>query len=159
MEASPGTERLAPAKRKLGRQGKIIVSCIVIALIASSVVTAVYLVQSSVGVGCGCATIISMNKSSDAEHWTFTIAGVSPPQVLKNDVRVQLTNASGWFVINNESLTVASGTHGFSYIPASSVDQMSVGDVFILNKTTFGAGSTLRIISGDGTTTYADYTV
>jgi len=89
--------------------------------------------------------VIASQKSSDATNWKWQITAIGGGPILKSDVYVQLMNASG-YVIQTEMLTTASGTHGFSYTPASSVDHVSVGDLFRLSKD-YTIGCTMTLVT------------
>ena len=167
MEASQETEAEIPAaaKRKWIKRNKIIVmSSITISSLV--MLMAIWAVMSlSVNNSCACASIITLIRGSDANNWTFTIDGLSSTDghnfssTPTSEFKVSLTNGTGIGIIIEESLTIASGTHGFKYISASSLNHLSAGDIFSLNRTTYITGSTFAIISPDGIETYASYTV
>jgi len=140
MEASPETETeiTVPAKRKMSRRAKIIlltllaISLIVLALVLYEVVM-IYIYSQPSGPGA-IVPVISVTKSSNATTWTWAITAIGGVgSILKSNVYVQLKNASG-FIIGNEPLTVASGTHGLNYYSISTGDHIAVGDVFTLSR-------------------------
>ena len=68
--------------------------------------------------------------------------------IVKSEVYVQLKNASG-LVITSETLSYASGTHGFNYVAVSQGDYIAIGDVFSLSKD-YSSGSVLYILAIEG---------
>jgi hypothetical protein len=98
------------------------------------------------------------NKGADIDNFRWTIVAISgSATVWKSDVYVQLRNASG-FVITNEPITAASGTHGFKYEPVSSEDYIRVGDVLRLSKD-YAEGCTITLVTPGATWQYALLTV
>jgi len=120
-------------KRKMSSRRKIIDSIIVVLMIGL-VSISIYFIPSPPYVG-GINTIHTY-KSSTLTTYTWTVTAIGGTNyILKSDVYVQLKgNGSSMFIIATESLTDASGTHGFNYTPAFSGNYLAAGDVFSLSK-------------------------
>jgi hypothetical protein len=75
-------------------------------------------------------------KDSTATDTTWAVSQIFTSDrgpISKSDVYVTLHNASG-YIIQNESLATASGTHGFLYKPVNAGDYIALGDKFVLSK-------------------------
>jgi hypothetical protein len=160
MEASPETEMEipAPSKRKMSRRSRILAVFIIMfyLILLTSVVLYVYTLPRVPPPETEIHFVKSIN--STAYIWTITaILGGEKP--LKSDFYVQLKgNGSGTFIIATESLTHASGTHGFNYVPASSGEYLAAGDVFSLSKD-YLQGTTIALVTAGATGQYYILTV
>jgi len=145
------------AKRKMSNKRKIIASMIVVLMIGL-VSTTIYLIPSQPYVG-GIDTIYT-HKNSTLTTYTWTVTAIGGTNyILKSDVYVQLKgNGSSTFIIATESLTDASGTHGFKYTPAFSGNYLAAGDVFSLSKD-YLQGTTIILVPPPATGQYCVLTV
>jgi FlaG/FlaF family flagellin (archaellin) len=95
-------------------------------------------------------------KDSTATATTWAVSQIFTSDrgpISKSDVYVTLKNASG-FIMQNESLAAASGTHGFLYQPVNAGDYISLGDVFSLSKN-YQQGSSIELTTWDAKGQYA----
>jgi hypothetical protein len=137
----------------MSEKNKVAITVTAIAVI--SLVIAAYFILSP-SVDCLCKNpIITVDKSTTLTATTWTITNISKGvSILKNNVYIQLRNESG-LIIDNESLTTASGTHGFLYFSTTGITgpYISVGDIFSLSKD-YAQGSTIALMpTGNSSTT------
>ncbi len=154
MEASPEaeTENQVPTNKGRSRWGKfIILSILITAILIASIL---YYAVISFSPDPRLPPNIYLSMSSNTTDWIFTVAGISYSHapLLKSAVYVQLDNGSG-YVILNEQLTAASGSHGFNYFPNSSGDYVTIDDVFTISKD-YAYGS-LNLVTEHGEWSYA----
>jgi len=133
-----------------------------ILMVAITVVLAAVLYVMVLGIGGPGTTVpaVGTTKATDANNNTWTISAIGGgASVLKSDVYVQLSNASG-FVITTELLSLASGTHGFTYSSASGAAglYLQVGDSFKLSKT-YTTGCKITLVTAGAAGQYAVLTV
>ncbi len=111
--------------------------------------------------------IISLQKSSNATNWIFTVNSISAPDSLwKEDCSI-MVRKGGDGTIGLMSMVLSTMTSGTNYNGVRFLDtgsgnaanQVNVGDQIILDKTIYLIGSQVIITSVDGTTIYASYTV
>ena len=151
-------------KKKWSRRKKMIALCASLILFLLIFTVLAYGIWP--GGGCGGYTqhVITMNKGATATTTTFTVKA-SPNSCLtlplKSDVYVQVKDASGTFKILSVLLSTATGTQGFTYSSSTGAvgQYISVGDVFSLNSSMYGVGSTLALVNIDSTITYCIRTV
>jgi hypothetical protein len=154
MEASSETklETQVPANKGRSRWGRFITPSILIAVIL--IASILYITVASYSPYPRLPPYVYLSNSSNTTDWIFTVTEIpySHTPILKSKVYVQLHNQSG-YVIYNEQLTAASGSHGFNYLPNSSGDYVTVGDVLTISKEYAQGG--LSLVTEHGEWTYA----
>jgi flagellin-like protein len=104
--------------------------------------------------------VIGANRGSGPTNYTWTITAFEGGRsVFKSDVYVQLrANETSTFLIMTEPLSNATGTHGFTYLSATSGNYLGVGDVFSLSKD-YTQGTTITLVNSDASGQYCALTV
>jgi len=153
MTAESNTK--AHSKSRMSNNGIITITIIAILLISLIIIA---------NIGNGGQSIITppinVKKETAATVITWTVTDIPGGSAIpKSNVCVQLRNASG-LVIDNESLMIASGTHGFIYYSTASISDVniSIGDVFSLS-IEYLEGCSIRLISFSTQGQYAILTV
>lgn len=105
--------------------------------------------------GSGFPATITSSKGSTATTFTWTVTSITGlVPILKTDVYVQVKYASNsTFAIQTVILATASGTHGFTYSPATGGSYIAVGDTFSISRTAgYSTGDTITLVKSAGAT-------
>jgi len=136
------------AKKKWSKRARIIMSSTAISLMVIIALLILTVMNMGVGNSCACVTpTINTNKVANATTVCWTVDNISGGAlILKSDVNVWLKASSGIATISGIVLLNVTSTQGFMYIPASTGDYISVGDVFSLDSIMYSHGSTLTLM-------------
>jgi flagellin-like protein len=137
-----------------------------ILLVAITVVLAAVLYTMVLGIGdvSTDTTIVTMAKSSTESQYKYTVYSVSSKNPLPlTDVNVIIKNATGVIKVQGAVSTLSStAAEGVAFNDVGTGATLSAGDSFTLARsgaTVYDFGSSISLISLDGTTTYASYTI
>jgi hypothetical protein len=137
-----------------------------ILMVAISVVLAAILYVMSLNLvgGNSVTPMIGATKSGTNNYYVWTVDAITGGgSILKSDIYVQLKNESGFVISTEPMLTIGSvqgcnGTHGFSFVPASTGNYIGVGDSFLLDKA-YTTGCTITLVTPSGSSLYGVFTV
>lgn len=129
-----------------------------ILMVAITVVLAavLYVMVLGFGTDTGTQIVISMDKSSTATNWTFTVTGIQGTTSLAAaDVYVIVYKADQTVGLTETALTdMTSGeyTNEVRFVDATTANYLEAGDKFTLTRITYLAGSVLSLTDGSGQT-------
>jgi len=161
---SCGTAVNLPAPKKSGSNLAIIVIAVIVIVIVLNVILAAVMYVMVLGIGDGGPPplVISISKSTTANHFIATVTAMSGASTFSlSGICLIVKNSSGSITLVQSPLSaMVSGVYyeGVAFQDAFSPENLNVGDAFSLDRQLYSIGASLTLTNLAGTSTFCSLT-